>query len=380
MIYLDNNSTTQCAPEVVAAMLTCFSVHYANASSSHSLGKSASAVVDKAREDLATWLDCASTEIVFTSGATESNNLVIKGIHTDGARNQIVTSSVEHKSVLESVAQVERSCFQVTYLPVDAFGRISLEAANKSINNKTLLVSIQAANNEVGTIQPIQALAKIAHQQGALFHCDATQALGKIPFSLADTGVDFASFSGHKIYGPKGVGILFVRRGAARKILSPLIIGGSQEQGLRAGTLNVPGIIGFAKAGELALNRMATDQLEIRRLRELFENSLHAKNLIVSYNGCPDDGLPGTISLTIPGIPADMLIANMPAICISTGAACTAGSFSPSHVLLAMGISRENADSTVRISIGRHNTEAEILETVACIRDTALRLKMEMGI
>ncbi len=361
-------------------MLPLFSINYANSSSSHSLGKSARAAVDKAREDLATWLDCSSADIVFTSGATESNNLVIQGIKADGSRNQIVTSSIEHKSVLESCAQVERSHFQVKYLPVDTSGRISLAAANKIIDEKTLLVSIHAANNEVGTIQPIQALAKVAHQQGALFHCDATQALGKIPFSLANAGVDFASFSGHKIYGPKGIGILFVRSGAVRKTLSPVIVGGSQERGLRAGTLNVPGIIGFAKAGELALSRMATDQLKIRRLHELFENSLPAKDFTVSYNGCRDDRLPGTISLTIPGVPADMLIANMPDICISTGAACTAGAFSPSHVLLAMGLSREDADSTVRISIGRHNTESEILETVACIKGTALRLKMEMGI
>jgi cysteine desulfurase len=361
-------------------MLTCFSSNYANSSSTHSLGKSTKAVVENAREDLATWLDCAPTEIFFTSGATESNNLVIQGIKDDGSRNQIVTSSIEHKSVLESCAQAKRSRFQVNYLPVDACGRISLETANKFINEKTLLVSIHAANNEIGTIQPIQALVKVSHQHGALFHCDATQALGKIPFSIAEAGVDFASFSGHKIYGPKGIGILFVRSGAARKTLNPVIVGGSQEQGLRPGTLNVPGIIGFAKAGELALSRMAKDQLEIRRLHELFENSLTTKGFAVSYNGSRDDRLPGTISLTIPGVPADMLIANMPDICISTGAACTAGAISPSHVLLAMGISREDADSTVRISIGRHNTESEILQTVACIRDTTLRLKMEMGL
>lgn len=360
-------------------MFTCFSTNYGNPSSTHSAGKSARAAVDKAREDLANWLDCAPTEILFTGGATESNNLVIQGIKDDGSRNHIVTSSIEHKSVLESCAQAGRSRFQVHYLPVDECGRIALEAANKVINEKTLLVSIHAANNEIGTIQPIQALAKIAHQHGAMFHCDATQALGKIPFSIAEAGVDFASFSGHKIYGPKGIGILFVRSGAARKTLNPFIVGGSQEQGLRPGTLNVPGVIGFAKAGELALSRMATDQHEIRRLHELFENSLTGNDFDVSFNGCRDRRLPGTISLTIPGVPADMLIANMPDICISTGAACTAGAVSPSHVLLALGISREDADSTVRISIGRHNTESEILQTVACIRSTTLRLRMEMG-
>jgi cysteine desulfurase len=255
-----------------------------------------------------------------------------------------------------------------------------LETVKTVVSEKTLLVSIHAANNEIGTIQPIQALAEVAHEHGALFHCDATQALGKIPFSIEETGVDFASFSGHKIYGPKGTGILFVRSGTARKTLSPVIVGGSQEQGLRPGTLNVPGIVGFAKAGELALRRMEKDHIKMRRLHELFENSLTSKDFAVSYNGSRDSRLPGTISLTIPGIPADMLIANMPDICISTGAACTAGAVSPSHVLLALGMSREDADSTVRISLGRHNTESEILQTVACIRATTLRLKMEMGI
>ena len=361
-------------------MLSAFSTHYANSSSTHSLGRIAREAVNKARVDLALLLDCSSMELFFTSGATESNNLVIQGIKGAQSRNHIVTSSIEHKSVLEACVQAERRHFKVNYLPVNKLGRVSVDTAATIINDKTLLVSIQAANNEVGTIQPIQTLASLAHQHGALFHCDATQALGKIPFSIKEAGVDFASFSAHKIYGPKGIGILFVRNGSFRKNLNPLVFGGSQEQGLRPGTLNVPGIIGFAKAGELALSRMAGDQVEIRKLHELFEHSLATRTFPVSFNGNRDNRLPGTISLTIPGVPADMLIANMPDICISTGAACTAGAVSPSHVLLAMGMSSIDAESTVRISIGRHNTESEILHTIVFIRDTALRLKMEMGV
>jgi cysteine desulfurase len=343
------------------------------------MGRLARAAVENAREELATLLDCAPTEILFTSGATESNNLVIQGIKAFESRNQIVTSAIEHKSVLESCVQADRANVQVNYLPVDTCGRVSVETAAKIINEKTLLVSIHAANNEVGTIQPIQSLAQLAHQRGALFHCDATQALGKIPFSITEAGVDFASFSGHKIYGPKGIGLLFVRSGTAHKTLKPISFGGGQEQGLRPGTLNVAGIVGFSKAAELALRSISTDRLEIRRLRELFTDTISTEELAVQFNGCRDESLPGTISLTIPGVPADMLIANMPDICISTGAACTAGAMSPSHVLLAMGMSREDADCTVRISIGRYNTESEMLQTVACIKDTALKLKLEMG-
>ena len=380
MIYLDNNSTTQCAPEAVAAMLSCFSTNYANSASAHSMGRLAKTAVENAREELAALLDCAPTELLFTSGATESNNLVIQGIKTVESRNQIVTSSIEHKSILESCVQAERANVHVNYLPVDTCGRVSVETADNIINDKTLLVSIHAANNEVGTIQPVQSLAKRAHQRGALFHCDATQALGKVPFSISEAGVDFASFSAHKIYGPKGIGLLFARHGTVHKTLKPIHFGGGQEQGLRPGTLNVAGIIGFAKAATLALSRLAADQLEIRRLRELFTNEVSTKQLPVLFNGCRDEGLPGTISLTIPGVPADMLISNMPDICISTGAACTAGAISPSHVLLAMGMSREDAECTVRISIGRYNTEAEMLLAAACIKDTALRLRMELGI
>lgn len=369
-----------CAPEAVAAMLPYLSTHYANSSSTHSMGRLARAAVEKAREDLALLLDCASTEILFTGGATESNNLVIQGVKCDKSRNQIVTSCIEHKSVLESCAQVERGQIMVNYLPVDTRGRIALETAERFINERTLLVSIHAANNEVGTVQPIQQLAKVAHQHGALFHCDATQALGKIPFSIADAGVDYASFSGHKIYGPKGIGILFVRNGAARKSLNPIIFGGSQEHGLRPGTINVPSIVGFAKAGELALSRLSRDRLEIGRLHDQFENSLTTKDFAVIFNGSRDARIPGTISLTISGVPADMLIANLPDICISTGAACTAGAISPSHVLLAMGLSREDAECTVRISIGRYNTESEIQRATSNIRETALRLKSELGL
>lgn len=342
------------------------------------MGRIAKAAVERAREGLALLLDCAPTEIFFTSGATESNNVVLRGISGNGSRNHIVTSAIEHKSVLEPCAQLEREQFQVRYLPVDRRGRISLDAAAESIDEATRLVSVQAANNEVGTIHAVQRIAEIAHEKGALFHCDATQVLGKIPFSVTKAGVDFASFSGHKVYGPKGIGILFARHGTVHKDLEPTSFGGSQERGLRPGTLNVPGIVGLAKAAELIVSRLAIDQLHIRRLHELFEKRITASGVSVSFNGDQEARLPGTISMTIPGIPADMLIANLLKICISNGAACTAGAMSQSHVLLAMGRNQEEAECTVRIGIGRYNTESEVSEAIDHITDAVLQLTAAM--
>lgn len=378
MIYLDNNSTTQCAPEVVAAMLPFWSADFGNASSTHAMGRRAKAAIDSARESVANLLDCAPKELVFTSGATESNNLVLSGIVHSEYRRRIVTSSIEHKSVLEPCASLEGNRCEIARLPVDNQGRVSLSAAAESINDRTLLVSIQAANNETGTTQPIQQLAEIAHQRGALFHCDATQALGKIPFSLKSAEVDFASFSGHKAYGPKGVGVLFIREGLNKSRLKPIIRGGQQEMGWRPGTLNVPAIVGFGAAAQVLISRSAKDECEVRRLHDLFEKAIKDSGIQASFNGSRENRLPGTISLTIPGVQSDMLIANIPEICFSNGSACTAGAMSPSHVLLAMGMPREDAECTVRFGIGRYNTECEIIRAVAELTGTVNRLRSEM--
>lgn len=379
MIYLDNNSTTQCAPEVVAAMLPFFSVEFANPSSTHAMGRSAKAATESAREQLAALLDCSPAELFFTSGATESNNCVLKGIMASAGRGQIVTSSIEHKSILEPCASLTVEGSKVNLLPVDGEGLVPLSAATEVITEKTLLVSIQAANNEMGTVQPIQKLANISHRHGALFHCDATQLLGKLPISLREAGVDFASFSGHKIYGPKGIGVLFIRGGLSRGHVRPLFGGGRQEGGLRPGTLNVSSIVGLGKAAQLVIANLASDEERLRRLHGLFEETVLRSGLKAWFNGSRNQRLPGTISLTIPGVQSDMLIANVPSICISNGSACTAGAMSPSHVLLAMGMAREDAECTVRVGIGRYNTEAEILQTAEELIRTAFRLKLEMG-
>lgn len=359
-------------------MLPFLSSNYGNPASTHPMGRMAKGAVEKARESIASLLDCAPTEIFFTSGATESNNLVLRGVTGSGSRNRIVTSAIEHKSVLGPCARLERNGFQVQYLPVDPAARISLDAAAEIIDGATLLVSIQAANNEVGTIHAVERFAEIAHEKGALFHCDATQALGKIPFSVTRAGVDFASFSGHKVYGPKGIGILFARNGTIHNALKPISSGGAQERGLRPGTLNVPGIVGLAKAAELVVARLASDQLHIRKLHELFENRIRASGVSVRFNGDQEARLPGTINMTIPGIPADMLIANLPEICISNGAACTAGAMSQSHVLLAMGGTQDEAECTVRIGIGRYNSESEIEQAIDGITHAVLQLAADI--
>lgn len=379
MIYLDNNSTTPCAPEAVAAMLPFLSRDFANPSSPHGMGRAAKAATEAAREHLAQLLGCTPRELLFTSGATESNNIALKGTIREQDRDQIVTSSVEHKSVLEPCACLSKRNVTVIHLPVDRQGLIPLEAAAKAITERTCLVSIQAANNETGTVQPIRELAEIAHQHGALFHCDATQMLSKLPISLAKAGIDLASFSGHKAYAPKGIGVLFVRAGLPKGRLMPLFAGGGQEQGVRPGTLNVPAIVGLGKAAELAASHLISDRKRLQRLHELFETTILASPLAATLNGNPHARLPGTISLTISGVPADMLIANMPEICISNGSACSAGTMSPSHVLLAMGLTRELAECTVRLSIGRYNTEAEILLAADELTRTALRLRTELG-
>jgi len=343
------------------------------------MGRSAKAATESAREQLAELLDCSPAQLFFTSGATESNNCVLKGIAASDGRRQIVTSPVEHKSILEPCASLGAEGIKVTHLPVDREGLIPLSAATEAITDKTLLVSIQAANNEMGTVQPIQELANISHRHGALFHCDATQVLGKLPISLRKTGVDFASFSGHKAYGPKGIGVLFVRGGGGSSHLRPLFGGGRQEGGLRPGTLNVPSIVGLGKAAQLVISNLEADEARLRRLHELFEATVLRSGLETSFNGSRDRRLPGTISLTIPGVQSDMLIANMPSICISNGSACTAGTMSPSHVLLAMGMARADAECTVRLGIGRYNTEAEILQAAEELTRTAFRLRSEMG-
>lgn len=360
-IYLDNNATTPCAPEVVEAILPYFTQQFGNPSSIHSLGIKAQLAVTKARESIASFLGCDASELLFTSGATESNNQVLFSCPPPGEmRRGVVVSAVEHKSVLAPAQALSEQGVAVRKIPVDAGGGVRLEALKDIVNENTYLVSVQAANNEVGTIQPIKEIAEYAHLQGALVHCDATQMLGRKSMDLYELGVDFASFSSHKVYGPKGVGVLFVKQGKPRRNLSSLLRGGGQEASLRAGTLNVPGIVGFDVACSLARSRIATDSLKMSQLRDHFEKAILKGIAEARVNGDLTNRLPGTTSITIPGVQATTLIANIPNICISGGSACSEGTVSPSHVLLAMGLSREQAECTVRIGIGRYNSQAEI--------------------
>jgi cysteine desulfurase len=356
-IYLDNNATTPCDPRVLEKMLPYFSEIYGNpANGLHKQGRLAAKAVDEAREQVAKLIGARPKEILFTSGATESDNLAILGVarvHRGEKRNRIVTSAVEHKAVLLACKKLKEEGFDVVFLPVDSGGRVLLDVAHDAINENTLLVSLQGANNEIGTIQPIAQLSELAHKNGALIHCDAAQAVGKIPVSIDEWGVDLLSMSAHKLYGPKGVGALFVRGGSYAIPIEPIWYGGGQENGLRSGTMNVPSIIGFGEACRICASKLPEESIKIRGMRDDFEGKMLSKIATLKINGFNTTRLPNTSSLTFPGIDADALILNVPEIMIGTGSACTSGAMEPSHVLTAIGLSREDANSTVRVSLGR---------------------------
>ncbi len=379
-IYLDNNATTPCAPEVVAAMLPYLTEQYGNASSPHRMGRAAMLAVERAREQVADLVGCDADEVVFTSGATESNNLALLGLAADTrSRRKVVASAIEHKSVLEPLAWLANRGFEVALLPVTRGGVVDLAIARETIDDETLLVSVQAANNEIGTLQPVRELAEIAHAHGAAVHCDASQALGKIPFSVEEIGADLASFSTHKAYGPKGTGFLVVRKTPHGRHLQPILAGGGQEKGMRPGTVNVPGIVGTGEACRLSTSRLSCDRRRILRLRDKLESGLQQKVPSLGVVGAEAVRLPGTTSLMLPNIPGDVLLSNVPQICMSTGSACSAGSLAPSHVMLALGHSRHQARCTIRISIGRYNREEEILRAIDLIAEAAQRLSYERG-
>ncbi len=363
-IYLDNNATTPCDPRVLEAMLPFFAQIYGNpANGLHRQGRLAAQHVEEARERVARLLGALPVEIIFTAGATESNNLAIQGIARAAAgrgRKRIVTSAVEHKSVLLPCQKLAAEGFEVILLPVDDKGIVSLEAAEEAINAATLLVSVQAANNEVGSLQPVAEISEIAHRHGALMHCDAAQAVGKIPLDVNEWGVDLLSVSAHKLYGPKGVGALYVRGGPGALPLEPLYVGGGQERGIRPGTLNVPAIVGFGKACEICLQQVTQEATRLKALRDSFERELLRKVQTIRINGDRECRLPNTSSITFPAVDADALLLNVPQLMLGTGSACTSRTIEPSHVLQAMGLSRQDASSTIRVSIGRFTTAEEL--------------------
>ncbi len=370
-IYLDHNATTPIDPAVWQTMVAFGEANYANPSSIYREGKAAKRAVEDTRRMLARLLGCTAKRIVFTGCCTEANNFLIKGLafaSRDGERKHLITSSVEHSSVLEPIRWLKKFGFTVTELPVDPTGRVSPGDLAEAITAETLLVSIMTANNETGSIQPIRELARVAHENGALFHTDATQAIGKIPVDVADLDVDFLSLSGHKIYGPKGVGALYIRKGIE---IDPLLHGGEQERGLRAGTENVLGIVGLGRAAELAGQHLAGME-EVRRLRDRLEDGIRALVPEARLNGHPTQRLPNTVNMTLPGYRGEsvVLALDQQGICISSGSACHSGSPAPSHVLRAMGLSDEEVHCSVRISLGAGTTEEEVDRTLAVLDET----------
>jgi cysteine desulfurase len=369
-IYLDNQATTPCDPRVVTAMLPWFTERFGNPhSSEHVVGREAEDAVEDARAHVAALIAADPREIVFTSGATESNNIAIKGaarheIKMGGLRRRLITVATEHKCVIGAVSDLACEGFEHVILPVQRDGRVCPDALRSALQVPTLLVSIMSVNNETGVIQDLAVLAEMAHAAGALFHSDAAQAVGKIPMDVAAMGLDLASVSAHKLYGPKGVGALYVRR-RPRVRLAPLFSGGGQERGLRSGTLPTPLIVGFGEACRIAAAEMEADDARISVLRERFLRGLvdAVPGLIV--NGHRGARIAGNLNLTIPLVPAAYLMRAAPGVCLSTGSACSSAEIEPSYVLRAMGLSNEAAARTLRIGIGRFTSAAEIDAAVA---------------
>lgn len=363
-IYMDHHATTPVAPRVVEAMLPYFTEEFGNAASiDHEYGYRAKQAVDKAREQIAVLINAHPEEIIFTSGATESDNIALLGAAERYADkgDHIITCVTEHKAVLDGCKRLEKLGKKVTYLPVDQYGLVNPEDVRTTITNRTILVSVMTANNEIGTLAPIQEIGAIAKEHDVLFHTDAAQAMGHIPMDVRDMNVDILSMSGHKIYGPKGIGALYVRKLRPRVKLEPVIYGGGHERGMRSGTLNVPAIVGFGKALEIAKEEMEAEGERLRELRDRLWAGLQAKLDDVQLNGHPTQRLPHNLSVSIPGIESRSLLVQLKHdVALSTGSACTTAKVEPSHVILALGYGEQRAHCSVRFGLGRGNTKADV--------------------
>jgi cysteine desulfurase len=361
-IYLDNHATTPLDPRVLEAMLPFFTSRFGNAASnSHSFGWEAAAAVEKARRQIAASIGASPQEIVFTSGATESDNLALKGV-AEGCREKgdhIITAVTEHKAVLDSCKHLEKIGCRVTYLPVGSDGLIELDQLKDAFTDRTILVSIMAANNETGVLQPVEEIGRLCRERGVLFHSDAVQALGKIPLDVTRANLDLASLTAHKLYGPKGCGALYVRQNAAGQLV-PLIDGGGHENGLRSGTLNVPGIVGFGRTCEIAHAEMPEESCRIAGLRNRLRDRLVAGLDHVTVNGSMEHRLPGNLNMSFLEVDGETLLTGLNDVALSSGSACSSGKTHASYVLKALGLSDEAAGSAIRFGIGRFNTEAEI--------------------
>ena len=363
-IYMDNHATTPVDPRVLEVMIPCLTSTFGNAASqSHSFGWEAEKRVEKARAQAAALIGANPEEIIFTSGATESNNIALKGILEIYGKEggHIITQVTEHKSVLDPCRYLERENIQVTYLGVDTTGRIRIEELKKAITDKTILISIMAASNEIGTIQPIAEVGKIAKEKKIFFHVDAAQAAGKLPIRVKPMGIDLLSFSSHKMYGPKGVGVLYVRSQNPRVRIAPLLHGGGQERGLRSGTLNVPGIVGLGKACEIAAKEITEEARRVAALRDRLQKGLEENLEGLSLNGHPAERLPNNLNVSFAGVGGESLMTALSeVVALSSGSACTSRSPEPSYVLKALGLGPERVNTSIRFGLGRFNTEEEV--------------------
>ncbi len=378
-VYLDHHATTPVDPRVLEAMLPFFSEEFGNPSSStHAFGKKAEEAIALARAQVAGLIGAKPSEIIFTSGATESNNLALQGVFEmySGKGARFVTQVTEHKSVLETMGYLEKKGARVTFLPVDSTGQICMEDLKKTVSDDTLLISIMAASNEIGTLQPIREIGWLAKEKGILFHVDATQAVGKLPINVGELGVDLMSISSHKMYGPKGIGCLYVREKDPRVRLAPLFYGGGQESGLRPGTLNVPGIVGFAKACEIARSEGPEEAKRILGLRDRLERGILGKLDQVYVNGHPTERLAGNLNLSFPYLEGRALLDQLCGeIAVSSGSACTSGAGGSSYVLKALGLGPERTETSIRFGLGRFNTAEEIDRATNCVVCAVTRLR-----
>jgi cysteine desulfurase len=362
-IYLDYHATTPVDPEVFKTMAPFFTEIFGNAASrNHEYGWTAESAVEFARKQVGELIGASEKEIVFTSGATESNNLALQGVADmyGDKGNHIITTAIEHKAVLDTCHALEKKGFKIDYVPIDETGRVKIDELAKLITDKTILVSTMFANNELGTINPIAEIGKLCKERGVLFHTDAVQAVGKVPVDVAAMGIDLLSMTAHKIYGPKGVGALYVRRKNPRVRLSAMIHGGGHEKGMRSGTLNVPGIVGFGKACEIAGRVMPVEMPKIKALRDRLWDAIRAELDEVYLNGHPTERLPNNLNVSFAYCEGESLMMGMKELAVSSGSACTSASLEPSYVLKAIGVGEDLAHTSIRFSIGRFTTEEEI--------------------
>jgi len=377
-IYFDNHATTPTDPRVVEAMLPYFTVKFGNAASrNHSFGWEAEKAVDNARKQIADLIGAASKEIIFTSGATESDNLAIKGVAEMYAEkgNHIITAATEHKAVLDTCKKLEKHGYRVTYLPVKADGLVDLDMLRESITDKTILITLMYANNEIGVIHPVREIGKIAHEKGVLFHTDGVQAVGKVPVDVIKDNIDLMSMSAHKIYGPKGVGALYVRRKSPRVQITAQMDGGGHERGMRSGTLNVPGIVGMGEACAICQREMPEESRRLSHLRDKLRGKFETELDEVFINGSMEHRLPHNLNISFAYVEGESLLMGINDVAVSSGSACTSATLEPSYVLKALGVGDDLAHTSIRFGLGRFNTEEEVDYVGARVIDVVRKLR-----